>query len=71
MEFTLNIFGVVVAYWLEFGMGFVGDGNTEVSCPRSQMFSFFRVTEPYLTSVIVYRFDGGCVFFMIHRVRWR
>ncbi|EIM84202.1 general substrate transporter [Stereum hirsutum FP-91666 SS1] len=30
MEFTLNIFGVVVAYWLEFGMGFIGDGNTEV-----------------------------------------
>ncbi|KAI0027727.1 general substrate transporter [Vararia minispora EC-137] len=30
MEFTLNIAGVVVAYWLEFGLGFVGDGNTEV-----------------------------------------
>ncbi|KZT00626.1 general substrate transporter [Laetiporus sulphureus 93-53] len=29
-EFTLNIFGVVVAYWLEFGMGFIGDGNTSV-----------------------------------------
>ncbi|KAI0077013.1 general substrate transporter [Panus rudis PR-1116 ss-1] len=29
-EFTLNIFGVVVAYWLEFGMGFIGDGNTQV-----------------------------------------
>ena len=29
-EFTLNIFGVVVAYWLEFGLGFVGDGNTQV-----------------------------------------
>ena len=30
MEFTLNIFGVVVAYWLEFGLGFIGDGNTQV-----------------------------------------
>lgn len=29
-EFTLNILGVVVAYWLEFGLGFVGDGNTSV-----------------------------------------
>jgi len=29
-EFTLNIFGVVVAYWLEFGLGFVGDGNTQI-----------------------------------------
>ena len=29
-EFTLNIFGVVVAYWLEFGLGFVGNGDTQV-----------------------------------------
>ncbi|KAH8092159.1 general substrate transporter [Cristinia sonorae] len=29
-EFTLNILGVVVAYWLEFGLGFVGDGDTQV-----------------------------------------
>ncbi|TBU39941.1 general substrate transporter [Dichomitus squalens] len=29
-EFTLNIFGVVVAYWLEFGLGFVGDGTSQV-----------------------------------------
>jgi len=29
-EFTLNIFGVVVAYWLEFGLGFIGDGTTQV-----------------------------------------
>ncbi|KAI0321931.1 general substrate transporter [Amylostereum chailletii] len=28
-EFTLNILGVVVAYWLEFGLSFIGDGNTE------------------------------------------
>ncbi|KAF9461376.1 general substrate transporter [Collybia nuda] len=30
LEFTLNIFGVVVAYWLEFGLGFVGDGRSQV-----------------------------------------
>lgn len=29
-EFTLNIFGVVVAYWLEFALGYVGDGTTQV-----------------------------------------
>lgn len=29
-EFTLNIFGVVVAYWMEFGLGFVADGNTQI-----------------------------------------
>ncbi|EEB98948.1 hypothetical protein MPER_01456, partial [Moniliophthora perniciosa FA553] len=30
LEFTLNIFGVVVAYWLEFGLGFIGDGRSQV-----------------------------------------
>ncbi|KAG6901205.1 hypothetical protein C0995_015452, partial [Termitomyces sp. Mi166 len=30
LEFTLNIFGVVVAYWLEFSLGFVGDGRSQV-----------------------------------------
>ncbi|EGD94448.1 sugar transporter [Trichophyton mentagrophytes] len=28
IEFTLNIFGVVVAYWLEFGLAFIDDGAT-------------------------------------------
>ncbi|KAI1075470.1 general substrate transporter [Whalleya microplaca] len=28
IEFTLNIFGVVVAYWLEFGLSFIDDGNS-------------------------------------------
>ena len=27
IEFTLNIFGVVVAYWLEFGCSYYGDGS--------------------------------------------
>ncbi|KAH0580064.1 hypothetical protein H2248_002878 [Termitomyces sp. 'cryptogamus'] len=29
-EFTTNIFGVVVAYWFEFGLGFVGDGRSQI-----------------------------------------
>jgi len=29
-EFFLNIFGVVVAYWLEFGLSFVGNGDTQI-----------------------------------------
>lgn len=27
---ALNIFGVVVAYWLEFGLSFISDGNTQI-----------------------------------------
>jgi sugar porter (SP) family MFS transporter len=30
IEFTLNIFGVVVAYWLEYGMSFVQGGTTAI-----------------------------------------
>lgn len=30
LEFTLNIFGVVIAYWLEYGLSYIGDGNTQV-----------------------------------------
>lgn len=30
VEFTLNIFGVVVAYWLEFGLSFVDGGNSQL-----------------------------------------
>lgn len=43
-EFTLNIFGVVVAYWLEFGMGFIGDGNTQVRW-RVGLFALFAFHE--------------------------
>ena len=28
IEFTLNIFGVVVAYWLEFGLSFIDGGRS-------------------------------------------
>lgn len=31
IEFTLNIFGVVVAYWLEFGLSFVDNGNSSIA----------------------------------------
>lgn len=31
IEFTLNIFGVVVAYWLEFGLSFVDNGNSAIA----------------------------------------
>lgn len=37
-EFTLNIFGVVCAYWIEFGLGFVADGNTQVRWRVSSLF---------------------------------
>ena len=30
MEFTLNIFGVVLAYWIEFGLSYVDEGNSQV-----------------------------------------
>lgn len=31
IEFTLNIFGVVVAYWLEFGLSFIDGGNSSIA----------------------------------------
>lgn len=37
-EFTLNILGVVVAYWLEFGLSFIGNGDTQI---RWRVSSFF------------------------------
>lgn len=30
IEFTLNIFGVVVAYWLEFGLSFIDNGASSI-----------------------------------------
>lgn len=30
IEFTLNIFGVVVAYWLEFGLSYIDNGNSPI-----------------------------------------
>ena len=39
-EFTLIILGVVIAYWLEFGLSFIGDGNTAIRWRVSVWFSF-------------------------------
>lgn len=30
MEFTLNIFGVVLAYWLEYGLSFIARGDSQI-----------------------------------------
>lgn len=30
IEFTLNIFGVVVAYWMEYGLSYVDDGYSQI-----------------------------------------
>ncbi|GAA6010909.1 hypothetical protein JCM10207_003985 [Rhodosporidiobolus poonsookiae] len=30
LEFTLNIFGLALAYWFEYGLSFIGDGNTQI-----------------------------------------
>lgn len=30
LDFTLNILGVVVAYWFEYGLSFVGNGDTQI-----------------------------------------
>ncbi len=51
-EFTLNIFGVVCAYWIEFGLGFVADGNTQVRWRVSRIV-FTKVGRFLLTSVSV------------------
>lgn len=39
IEFTLNIFGVVVAYWLEYGTSFYGDGTSGFIWRMSTPFS--------------------------------
>ncbi|GAA6008784.1 uncharacterized protein JCM10292_004670 [Rhodotorula paludigena] len=59
LEFTLNIFGVVVAYWLEYGLSFVGDGSTQV---RWRFPIAFQLV-PLLGLVIA-------IFFMPESPRW-
>ncbi|KAF5337831.1 hypothetical protein D9758_015703 [Tetrapyrgos nigripes] len=44
LEFTLNIFGVVVAYWLEFGLGFIGDGRSQIRWRFPIAFQIIPVT---------------------------
>ncbi|KAL5332282.1 hypothetical protein BJX70DRAFT_404759 [Aspergillus crustosus] len=53
IEFTLNIFGVVVAYWLGFGLSFIDDGRSE-----------FQWRFPIAFQVVMLIFLlGGCWFF--------
>ncbi|GAA5954950.1 hypothetical protein JCM8115_005577 [Rhodotorula mucilaginosa] len=59
LEFTLNIFGVVVAYWLEYGLSFIGDGNTQI---RWRFPIAFQLV-PLLGLAI-------CTFFMPESPRW-
>ncbi|KDQ56003.1 hypothetical protein JAAARDRAFT_133067 [Jaapia argillacea MUCL 33604] len=59
MEFTLNIFGVVVAYWLEFGLGFIGDGTSQI---RWRFPIAFQIIP-----VLAFMF---CLWFMPESPRW-
>ncbi|KAL4879009.1 major facilitator superfamily domain-containing protein [Aspergillus karnatakaensis] len=53
IEFTLNIFGVVVAYWLGFGLSFIDDGRSE-----------FQWRFPIAFQVVMLiLLLGGCWFF--------
>ncbi|KAM5344302.1 hypothetical protein ACJ41O_012839 [Fusarium nematophilum] len=59
IEFTLNIFGVVVAYWLEFGLSFIDGG-------RSQ----FRWRFPIAFQIIPLIFLLTLVWFFPESPRW-
>ncbi|KAJ4420640.1 hypothetical protein N0V82_004205 [Gnomoniopsis sp. IMI 355080] len=59
IEFTLNIFGVVVAYWLEFGLSFIDDGNSSIS---------WRF--PIAFQIIPLLFLFGAVWFFPESPRW-
>jgi hypothetical protein len=49
IEFTLNIFGVVVAYWLEFGLSFIDNGE---SAFRWRFPIAFQVRSSVLQSIL-------------------
>ncbi|KAF3056564.1 Sugar transporter STL1 [Daldinia childiae] len=59
MEFTLNIFGVVVAYWLGFGLSYVDGGN-----------SAFRWRFPIAFQIIPLLFLLFSCFFFPESPRW-
>ena len=41
LELTLNLLGVVVAYWMEFGLSFVGDGSSQIRWRVSHLFVLY------------------------------
>lgn len=59
IEFTLNIFGVVVAYWLEFGLSFIDGGA-----------SAFRWRFPIAFQIIPLLVLFGIVWFFPESPRW-
>lgn len=59
IEFTLNIFGVVVAYWLEFGLSYLDNGNSSIS---------WRF--PIAFQIIPLLFLFGAVWFFPESPRW-
>ncbi|KAM0425850.1 hypothetical protein ACHAPT_008788 [Fusarium lateritium] len=59
IEFTLNIFGVVVAYWLEFGLSFIDGGASPI-----------RWRFPIAFQIIPLLFLFGLVWFFPESPRW-
>ncbi|KAA8642741.1 hypothetical protein EYZ11_011232 [Aspergillus tanneri] len=59
IEFTLNIFGVVVAYWLEFGLSFIDGGR-----------SAFRWRFPIAFQIILLILLLAVVWFFPESPRW-
>ncbi|KAJ5336284.1 hypothetical protein MYU51_012413 [Penicillium brevicompactum] len=59
IEFTLNIFGVVLAYWLEFGLSFIDNGE-----------SAFRWRFPIAFQIVFLIVLFGSVWFFPESPRW-